>query len=339
MPALQSIMEDVVTTATINYQLRPYTYEDDLQTIVAITNSCEAHDQLEEGSSIEELREEYGEPGFTPTEDVIIWSDSDQTPVGYAEYHAPYGEPSEIIDPGIFVWFKVVPEARDQGIEAQMFAIGEERRQRIIHEWDIPIKLRVVARDTETDRAALLTSLGFVPERYFLRMAQPLTGTLLPPTWPQGITVRAGDLSVPEYVALHNTIWVDHFGYEPWKPEDVEYYRTLNFYDPNLDLVAYAPDGQPAGFCWCSIHIEENKRNQRNDGWIGVLGIRREYRSIGLGRALLREGMLRLRAKGADFVRLGVDGASPTGATKLYASEGFETIYSRTLYARSEPIT
>jgi mycothiol synthase len=321
-------------TTTVEFRSRPYAGDSDLPIIEMITNTSDAFDQLDEGTSITELTEDYSAPTMNPAEDLRIWLTADGQPAAYGEIHAPHGEPAEIKDAGVFVWFKVLPDLRGVGLEEQIIAWGEERRTRVRAQLGIPVALEAMARDIEQPRAAILTGLGFRPHRYFLRMSRPITGELAAPTLPEGFSIRAGELSDEGYMRLHNEVWVDHFGYEPWTLEDVAHYRSLGYYDATLDLVAYAPDGTPAGFCWASIHAEENARSGRNDGWIGLLGVKREHRAHGLGRALLREGMHRLRAQGAEFARLGVDGASPTNATKLYASEGFETNFTRVLYAR-----
>lgn len=321
-------------TTTVEFISRPYAGESDLPIIEMITNQSDDFDQLDEGTSIAELIEDYSGPDINPADDIRIWQTVDGSPVAYGEIHAPHGDADAIQDAGLFVWFKVLPQLRGIGIEEQIIAWGQERRDRAQEQLGIPVAFEALARDVEHERAAILTGLGFQPRRYFLRMARPLAGELPAPALPAGISIRAGELSDEGYVQLHNEIWVDHFGYEPWALENVAHYRSLAYYDTTLDLIAYAADGTPAGFCWASIRAEENARTGRNDGWIGMLGVKREFRALGIGRALLREGMRRLQAQGAEFARLGVDGASPTNATKLYASEGFETVYSRTLYAR-----
>ena len=48
------------------------------------------------------------------------------------------------------------------------------------------------------------------------------------------------------------------------------------------------------------------------------------FRGIGLGRALLRHGLLELAARGAIDVGLGVDSKNPSGAVGLYERNGFE---------------
>jgi len=322
-----------VTTTPIEITTRLYQGEDDLQPIVDLLNICEEHDHLEEGVSLSELRDEINDPRLEPTKNLRLWFGSDNALVAYAEFHGPVDQIAVDSHAAAFVWFKVLPDARATGLEEQIIAWAKELTAAASARFGVQLSLEAVARDVETQRAAILEGMGFLPTRYFLRMVRSLADALPELVLPTGLRIVHAALSDAEYAELHNEVWVDHFGYSPWTPEIVTHYRGLTDHDPNLDLFALTEDGTPAAFCWCSTHPLENARNGRNDGWIGMLGVRRAFRHQGVGRALLREGMRRLKAQGAEYARLGVDGASPTNATKLYESEGFQTTYSRTLYS------
>ncbi|MGL5063733.1 MAG: GNAT family N-acetyltransferase, partial [Microcoleus sp.] len=78
----------------------------------------------------------------------------------------------------------------------------------------------------------------------------------------------------------------------------------------------------------------ENDRTGRNEGWIGVLGTRRGFRKLGLGRAMLLAGLQRLKAAGVDTAILGVDAENPSGALRLYESTGFRKIRNSISYVK-----
>ncbi|MFO7167878.1 MAG: GNAT family N-acetyltransferase [Chloroflexota bacterium] len=309
-------------TATITSRL--YAGEADLAPIVEFVNLCEAHDRTQEGTSIEELRNDLSQPGFDPTRDVRLWYDEAGRLVGYGELWAH----EETADGDGFLWFQVHPELRGE-IERDMLAWADARLRELGRRM-----LRVAARDVEAQRAALLESLGFEPVRYFLRMVRPLDEPIPEPVFPAGYTLRDGDHDPQAWADLYNESFVDHFNFHAREAEHVRHWQSEPDYRPDLNLVAVAPDGTLAAFAWCSINVQENERLGRRDGWIGLLGTRRGHRRIGLGRAMLLSGMQRLRAAGMERAALGVDAASPTGATKLYESVGFRTEHSRTLYSR-----
>jgi ribosomal protein S18 acetylase RimI-like enzyme len=57
-------------------------------------------------------------------------------------------------------------------------------------------------------------------------------------------------------------------------------------------------------------------------GWIRLLGVRRPWRRQGIALALLRQAFQEFKRRGHVVVGLGVDAASPSGATALYRRAG-----------------
>jgi len=228
-----------------------------------------------------------------------------------------------------FLWFKVHPQHRGGELEAQLFAWAEEQ----LHQRG-RVKLRVAARDIETERQAMFAQHGFEPVRYFLRMRRDLAEPIATPVLPAGYTMRAGNHDPQQWADLYNESFVDHYNFHPHDAAWVQHWQDVPENRPELSLVAVAPDGTLAAFAWCSIHTEENQRTGRQDGHIGLLGTRRGHRRIGLGRAMLLSALERLRDTGMTHAMLGVDASSPTGANTLYESAGFETYFTRILYSR-----
>jgi ribosomal protein S18 acetylase RimI-like enzyme len=57
-------------------------------------------------------------------------------------------------------------------------------------------------------------------------------------------------------------------------------------------------------------------------GWISTLGVRRPWRKMGLGLALIRHSFGEFYKRGTTIIGLGVDASNPTGATRLYQRAG-----------------
>jgi mycothiol synthase len=89
--------------------------------------------------------------------------------------------------------------------------------------------------------------------------------------------------------------------------------------DPSLCLLAFR-DGEAVGFAFCLL---ERRRGQL-EGWVHDLGVAPAARGIGLGRALLWQGILAMREQGAARVLLGMDAANDR-ARRLYQRTGFRT--------------
>ncbi len=57
-------------------------------------------------------------------------------------------------------------------------------------------------------------------------------------------------------------------------------------------------------------------------GWVGTLGVRRQWRKRGMGLALLRHSFNEFYRRGKRKVGLGVDAQNLTGALRLYENAG-----------------
>jgi len=67
---------------------------------------------------------------------------------------------------------------------------------------------------------------------------------------------------------------------------------------------------------------------------LGCLGVRRPWRRLGLGFALLKHAFRQLHDRGKVGACLGVDAENPTGATRLYESAGMRVARSEAVYEK-----
>src|SRR5262249_55207722 len=77
---------------------------------------------------------------------------------------------------------------------------------------------------------------------------------------------------------------------------------------------------------------EMDQSRARGAAWVRQLFVRREWRSRGLGRALLEASLRRARELGYAQASLTVDAENLSGALKLYRAAGFEDIARRHNY-------
>jgi mycothiol synthase len=318
----------------VTYRSFPYTGEADLPGIVVLLNTCEAVDHLDEGTSVEELRTEFAFPQSQPARNARVWKDARGRLIGYTRLWL--FEPGESQD-GRLLALKVDPNARGAGLEAEMLDWAEERLREAGKEQGLPTELQARIRDDQTQQIALLTARGFTQNRYFWTMARSLEEPIPAPVLPPGFTLRqvAGPEDAERYVAMFNDTWIDHWNGHMMTVEHFLHDMAVPDYQADKDRIAQAPDGTFAAFCYSRISPEATARTGRSDGWIDVLGTRRGFRKMGLGRALLLDGLQRLRAAGATTARLGVDAASPTGANRLYEAAGFHVVETRLALVKS----
>jgi mycothiol synthase len=221
----------------------------------------------------------------------------------------------------------VHPEARDMGIETAMMIWVAERMQELAAERGSPITLYVHFHESHGDRIGLLAQYGFrLASWSVLHMARPLADVIPEPKLPDGFVMRGlnGEREVEPYVRLHRLAFGSNNMTAGWRR------RTLAApeYVPELDIVAAGPDQQLRAFCVCWLSPATRQ------GQIEPLGVHPECQGLGLGRAVLLEGLWRLQAHGADEALITTyedDGA----AVRLYSALGFRAVYRTLTFARS----
>jgi ribosomal protein S18 acetylase RimI-like enzyme len=133
----------------------------------------------------------------------------------------------------------------------------------------------------------------------------------------------AGQHEHASRAALHRDV------FQPSRVTDEGYLRLMGLpgYDPNLDVVAVAPDGTLAAFCICWV----DKVN--GIGIFEPVGTRPSFRRMGLGRAVMVEGLRRMKACGVHTAMV-TTGGSAVEAQGLYESVGFRIVAKEFDYVR-----
>jgi mycothiol synthase len=186
------------------------------------------------------------------------------------------------------------------------------------------------AWDRQDDLAAALGAREFRVVRHSYRMEIDLRESPATPEWPEGVIVRpfaSGDERV--FYELHEETFEDtwehvSFPYDEWA------HRLLNppRFVPELWFLVLLGD-EPAGMAICYPHPGNPEL-----GWVGILGVRRVYRGLGLGRALLLHAFGAFREFGLARAGLGVDTESPTGAQRLYERAGMHPVARFDVYEK-----
>ena len=145
---------------------------------------------------------------------------------------------------------------------------------------------------------------------------------------PAGFIIRplAGESEVEAYVQLHRAVFESRNMTVEWRT------RTLRSpeYVPDLDLVAVAPDGRLAAFCVCWL---SKSSEGKPSGQIEPLGVHKDFCRLGLGRAILSEGLRRLYLCGAGRVYVETD-KHRTATLELYKSVGFRQMQDVLVYRK-----
>ncbi len=251
-------------------------------------------------------------------QELRLWADTGGTLLGFAIVTP--------LRPGETLYFdlQIHPEHRGQGLEAEML------------DW-----IKVRARQSGAGRLSTdvgvydddLGQLAELQRRGFARaggdgllLLRPLDEPIDNPALPSGFALRpvSGPAEAPQRAAAHRD------AFHPSRITAKAYRRLMHTpgYVPQLDLVAVAADGTFGAFCL---------------GWLDganrvaefePVGTRAAFRRMGLARAVLLEGLRRMKTLEAQSAVVGPVNGDDEAVTGLYAAVGFRPIHETWMFVR-----
>jgi ribosomal protein S18 acetylase RimI-like enzyme len=159
-------------------------------------------------------------------------------------------------------------------------------------------------------------------------MILSLDGPIPEPAVPEGFEVRrvTGPEEAAERAAAEQDVW-QSYTVGDVTGEQYAAFMGMPGYERDLDVVAVAPDGTIAAYvnCWLDP--------VNGIGDFGPVGARPAFRRRGLTRAVLVEGMHRLRDRGMDRVCVSTQ-VTNNASRPLYESVGFTVVNRYLDYAK-----
>lgn len=306
----------------------PYQNESDLQAMTDLLAVSRPPDRQDEHPSASSLTEMLSVPA--QRDGVRLWRDAEARLAAYALVDVRYCN----------LYWEIHPAAAGLGLEDEIIRWASQYLPQGRQAWGLSadqVTLDASCRSDDSDRIGLLESHGFqmLPERSLhlvRRLAEPIPAPQVPP----GFAIRpaAGEQEIEALVALHRAA----FGTENLSSDDrLSWMRTPD-YDPDLDLVAVAPDSRLAAYCFCGISREDNARTGRNEGFTDPVATHPDFQRRGLARALLLTGMRLLRERGMDWAVLGTL-SDNVAMQRAAQAVGFHVAWERLWYARPLPAT
>jgi mycothiol synthase len=301
------------------YLSRPATLAD-LDAVIALVDDLERSFGLDPDENRAEITWLWTLPSTDLERDTRIVTLGD-TVVGYADnvrVHPEQTGPWQVTA-------RVHPSHRGRGVGAWLSSWNEST---VAPRAANGIRTNVIDRDEAA--AELLRGRGFVDVRSFFTMCRQLAAEEDEGTEPAGVTIRPfrdgqDDRLVYE---LEEGAFADHWGYEPTSFESWNDALKGEDWDPSLVWVAEA-DGTPAGFN-VSFLFE-------TCGYVGILGVLREFRGRGIATALLHRSFAEFARRGRREAKLGVDALNTTGAVALYEKVGMHVCRRYDLYDLGTP--
>jgi mycothiol synthase len=131
-------------------------------------------------------------------------------------------------------------------------------------------------------------------------MTRSLSEPIPDPVLPQGFIIRP--IKGIEEAAAVATMHRAAFGTEYMTTENRLIIMNTGGYNPTLDLLAIAPNGNIAAYCSCSVN------DQTRIGMTDPVATHPDYQRMGLACALLLTGMRLLKERGMESAHLGTSG-------------------------------
>src|SRR5215217_631863 len=214
----------------------------------------------------------------------------------------------------------VRPGAKGRGLGTRLLDLSEARAR----EHGVPT-MHQVALGPDAAARRLLEARGYREARRHYEMTIELDREPASPELPDGLVLDTfRDRDARDWYAAANEIFEDEWAFDlgtfdAWwrlRAEDDHSLCFLVRHDDQIAALVQAQEGRRGG------------------GFIDWLGVRRPWRRLGLGRALLLHAFRELRARGATRVGLGVDTQNPSGATWLYESVGMRVEADHATFAK-----
>lgn len=226
-------------------------------------------------------------------------------------------------------FLQVDPQARSAELEAEMVATAELVLSRPGK--DGRDHLLVWANEHDDLRQEVLAGRGYKKEPWSEHQRRrPLAAAIPANSPPPGYSVRAlgdGAELLERAYASGLAFHPDDVSYAVENRADAGWYRNIQnapLYRRDLDIVALAPDGAVASFC--TVWFDDVTRT----GAFEPVGTVPAHQRRGLGKAVMAEGLRRLKRIGATMAYVGSYSAEAHG---LYEALGFME------YELSEPWT
>jgi mycothiol synthase len=282
---------------------------EDLDQLVELVGAGERHDFGTADPARGEILYDWGRVGFDLARDARFMVAPGGVIAGYGQVVA--------YDPSVQVlsWVHVHPEQRGRGIGHALLGWAEDHaKEKLVAGSSAPFRTSAPAGDLAA--RALLRQHGFTHVRSDWQMERELSPDEEAVPAPDGIAIRASaaELDDRALYRVSDESFRDHFGYQHYPFDDWrKEFQGIPEYDSTLVFIA-EEGPEPVGLTIALI--------DEGIGWVAELGVRWAWRGRGIGRALLARSFAELARRDIAIVRLSVDAANTTGATRLYERAG-----------------
>ncbi len=296
---------------------------DDVQAVIDVINAAEIAEYGRGTMTEENLRISWEDPDMNLAQDALLIAKDEGRVVATADMeHRQHAR--------IYCSATVHPDFCERGLGSYLVD-WLDRRARLhiaLAEPDVRVYLLNWVSSVNQPAKRLVEQAGYTHIRSHWHMEIDMTEPPADPQWPEGIALRPFTVGQDERIVyeLDEEAFSDHWGHMPMPFEQWEHWTVKRTsFDSALWFLAFDGDTL-VGISLC--------RYENESGWGGGLAVRRPYRHLGLGMALLRHSFAEFYHRGTRRVGLGVDAQNLTGATRLYQRAGMHIARQADLYEK-----
>lgn len=217
----------------------------------------------------------------------------------------------------------VHPRGRGRGVGRDLFARQVARAAALADDLPTPVDLHLYPETEHDGRGDLARRHGFTVVRWFEELRRDVAPLVVPT--PSGATVRPWTEDDDEAARrVKNAAFRDHWGSTETTGDDWRRWLDGSTSRRDLSRVAVADDGVVVGMLLAN-HYPQDEPYTGLVGWISLVAVDADQRGRGIAAALVADTLGAFRDAGLDGALLGVDAASPTGASRLYRRLGFDS--------------
>ncbi len=277
----------------------------DLVAYVQLLSEIDEADGLGRATTVEQMKERLGQPGYPPEEDLFL-AELNGLLVGYADMVRELELGRVILDGAVH------PAYRGRGVGSRLLQIAIDHSRKLgAKAVQIPIAQGMGAGEH------LVREKGFrvVRRHWQMSLAEYGGGALqIPHGFELGHFIPGDEESL---CALQNLAFAGGWGFRPNTVEDIRYLVSTSCCHP--EGILFISEGRRrVAYCWTMDHP-----TQKEKGYIRMMGVDPDYRGRGLGRAITVAGIEYLGQRGMKEIELSVDSRN-SDAKRLYLSVGFK---------------
>lgn len=274
-----------------------------------------AYEQLKEGAVFAHL---LSKPDYRVDEN-LFQAETDGVIVGFVNVLPELGIGRTVLD------YAVNPSYKLTALLPELIKCALKRARQLraaVAHLNIPL--------VETAPAEVLSNLGFKPVRRFCDMRLNISDIDLEGADRLDWTYRYFKPGDEETLSdIQNRCFAGTWGYNPNTVEDTAWQLKVRNNCPE-DVILALDKGEVIGYCWTESECGQEPSTGERKGRVYMLGVDSRYRTSGLGKQLIRMGLLHLKKQGRELIDITVD-TQNVAAVTLYCSLGFQ-LYRETVW-------